>query len=88
MSIYKKYSQAFQYDQDLNRIVDYIEYILEKEPDKVGLHLAAGLVYNEIDQKSLAKEHLDWYFAESGDDRIRRVFADKKYGRQIKRHRI
>ena len=47
--IYRKYATAFKYEQDLTRIVYYIEYMLDKEPERIGLHLAAGLVYHEID---------------------------------------
>ena len=77
MIIYKKYSQAFRHDQSLTRIVDYIEYMLEQEPARVGLHFAAGLVYNNIGQERLAREHFDCYFAVNNDNKIKQVLTDK-----------
>lgn len=77
LMIYKKYSTAFKYGHDLSRIVYYIEYILEKEPDRIGLHLAAGLVYHEIDQKQLAAEHLDIYFMKYKNDTLAKILTEK-----------
>jgi len=77
LMIYRKYSTAFKYDQDLSRIVDYIEYILDKEPDRIGLHLAAGLVYHEIDQKQLSTEHLNLYLKECSNDSFSKILIDK-----------
>ena len=83
LTIYKKYSTAFKYDQDLHRIVDYIEYIIEREPERIGLHLAAGLVYNEIDQTQLAKEHLDCYLKERWNDGLVRILIEKNIWKNV-----
>lgn len=78
MTIYKKYTQAFKYDQQLNRIVDYIEYILDKHPERYSLHLAAALVYEEMGEKILSKQHYDEYFSLHDDVRLKKVLIDKK----------
>ena len=78
MLIYRKYNQAFKYNQHLNRIVDYIEYILDNHPDKTSLHLAAALVYDEIGDKILSEQHFNQYFASHDDDRLKKVLVEKK----------
>ena len=78
MTIYRKYNQAFKYNQHLNRIVDYIEYILDNHPDKTSLHLAAALVYDEIGDKILSEQHFNQYFASHDDDRLKKVLVEKK----------
>lgn len=75
--IYRKYATAFKYEQDLNRIVYYIEYMLDKEPERIGLHLAAGLVYHEIDEKQLSTEHLQQYLSECWNDGLFRILTEK-----------
>lgn len=56
-TIYKKYKKAFGVDYNLVRIADFIEYILEQEPDRVGLNLAAALVYDQMGDTIRAKEY-------------------------------
>lgn len=75
--IYRKYATAFKYEQDLNRIVYYIEYMLDKEPERIGLHLAAGLVYHEIDEKQLSTEHLQQYLSECWNDGLFHILTEK-----------
>ena len=77
MTVYSKYNQAFKHPHPLNRIVDYIEYMIEKEPSRITLHLAAGLVYHEFGEDALSKEHFDKYFEICNDHRIKRVLIDK-----------
>ena len=84
MTIYSKYIQAFKHPQQLNRIVDYIEYMIDKEPNRISLHLAAGLVYNEMGEVLLSKEHFDKYFEKRGDHRIKCVLKEKKIWAQSK----
>ena len=75
--IYRKYATAFKYEQDLTRIVYYIEYMLDKEPERIGLHLAAGLVYHEIDEKQLSTEHLQQYLSECWNDGLFHILTEK-----------
>ena len=77
MTVYSKYNQAFKHPHPLNRIVDYIEYMIEKEPSRITLHLASGLVYHEFGEDALSKEHFDKYFEICNDHRIKRVLIDK-----------
>ena len=60
-TIIRKYDAAFRVDQDLPRIADYIEYILEVSPTHRDLHLAVGLVYERIGDYILAGQHLREY---------------------------
>ena len=78
LTIYKKYTQALKYEQDLHRIVDFIENIIDKEPRRTGLHLAAGLIYHKISQEELAQEHFRCYLAENDDKKIRQILLEKK----------
>lgn len=52
-TIIDKYSKAFRFDEDLLAIVDYIEYIIDKDQNRIGLHLAAALVYRQISDTAL-----------------------------------
>lgn len=61
-TIMSKYTKAFKVPyKSLVEIVDYIEYILDTEPKKSTLHLAAGLVYEEMGEAKLKKQHLAIY---------------------------
>lgn len=61
-TILKKYSEAFKVPyKSLVEIVDYIEFIIDAEPEKVALHLAAGLVYEEMGEIKLMRQHLSRY---------------------------
>lgn len=61
-SIIRNYERAFRYNCcNLIHIVDYIEFILNREPNKDSLHLAAGLVYSELGDTVLMKYHLSKY---------------------------
>ena len=56
-TIYKKYKKAFTVDYNLVRIADFIEYILEQEPERIGLNLAAALVYDQLGDTIRAKQY-------------------------------
>lgn len=61
-SVLAKYKRAFEVPYDnLVEIVEYIEFVLNREPEKTILHLAAGLVYEEIGDPMLMKQHLAIY---------------------------
>ena len=42
-------------------LLDYIEFVLEQEPDKVTLHLAAGILYSKTGDSKLSRQHLSIY---------------------------
>lgn len=57
-SVISKYRKAFSNPyKSLSEIVEYIEFVIERQPDKVTLHLAAGLVYEEMGDQKLMKHH-------------------------------
>lgn len=63
-TILSKYSKAFKVPyKSLVEIVDYIEFVIDAEPTKVALHLAAGLVYEEMGESRLMRYHLSMYLA-------------------------
>lgn len=56
-TICAKYRKALEIPYNLVDIADYIEFILENEPEKMTLHLAAGLIYEAIGDSRLMKMH-------------------------------
>lgn len=61
-SILSKYGKALSNPyKSLVEIVEYIEFVLEREPDKVALHLAAALVYEEMGDRKLMRYHFSVY---------------------------
>lgn len=65
-SINSKYTKAFKTPyKSLSEIVEYIELVLEREPHKASLHLAAGLVYEEMGDYMLMKQHFAHYLSEA-----------------------
>lgn len=63
-TILNKYLKAFKVPyKSLVEIVDYIEFIIDGEPEKAALHLAAGLVYEEMGESKLMRQHLSLYLA-------------------------
>ena len=60
-SIISKYSQAASSSYNLVRIADYIEYVIDQEPERMSLHLAAALVYESLGDFRQMKRHLVQY---------------------------
>jgi hypothetical protein len=62
--VISKYNKAFKtpYDNWLE-LADYIEFVLDREPNKKSLHLAAGLIYTKIEDCKLARQHLAIYLS-------------------------
>ena len=60
--VMSKYNKAFMvpYDNPLE-LADYIELVIEREPDKLMLHLAVGLIYNHMGAIKLARQHLSFF---------------------------
>lgn len=69
-TIIKKYEDAFKVPYDLLRIADYVEYIIEKSPEHVDLHLAVALVYDKIGDTALASEHFKVYLQTEAGKKI------------------
>lgn len=63
-TILSKYSKAFKVPyKSLVEIVEYIEFVIEAEPAKTALHLAAGLVYEEMEDVKLMRQHLSTFLS-------------------------
>lgn len=63
-TIITKYSRAFRVPyKNLLEIVQYIEFVIEAEPEKTALHLAAGLVYEQIKDAKLMRQHLSIFLS-------------------------
>lgn len=60
--VMSKYAKAFTKPYaNLVELLDFIEYVLEQEPDKMTLHLAAGMIYSKAGDNILARQHLSIY---------------------------
>ncbi len=65
-TILSKYNEAFKVPyHSLVEIVEYIEFVIVREPEIIPLHLAAGLVYEEMGDIKLMKQHLAIYLSMS-----------------------
>ena len=71
ITIYKKYEQALKYEHDHLQVVNEVEYYIESEPDRYGLHLAAGLLYDAKGEQILAKRHFTEFLSKCDDRNIK-----------------
>lgn len=81
MTIYKKYMQAFKSDPNHNlcQIGEFIERMLEKEPQRLSLHFAAGLVYFEFGQAESSNAHFSYYFEKKGNlEEMKQLLCNKQ----------
>lgn len=60
--VMSKYTKAFTkpYANPVE-LLDYIEYVLEQEPNKITLHLAAAIIYSKTGDSILTRQHLSIY---------------------------
>lgn len=77
MTIYQKYIKAFKVDYNLISIIDFIEYILEKEPEKTGLLFALGMTYEQIGDSALAKKNYEKYLEVISDEKAKAFLSDR-----------
>ena len=62
--VMSKYARAFRSPyENLVELAGYIEFILEQEPEKMTLHLAAGMIYSKTGDGILTKQHISTYLA-------------------------
>lgn len=60
--VISKYNKAFRaMDLNLLELAEYIEIVCAKEPEKITLHLALGILYCRIGNNKLARWHLTLY---------------------------
>lgn len=78
-TIYLKYKKAFAIDYELNRLTEYIEMVLEKEPTKVRLYFALGLLYEKIgDPIKMKKSFANYLHHERElDDKTKKLVVQK-----------
>lgn len=74
--VMSKYNKAFMvpYENPVE-LADYIELVIEREPDKLMLHLAVGLIYNNMGATKLARQHLSFFLEKT--ERIDRRTKEK-----------
>lgn len=77
-SIYSSYEKALKIDYNIQDIIMYIEMVLNREPDKSGLHLALGILYNKLGDSSLSKNNLNKYLDMSPNSEGARAFLKAK----------
>lgn len=65
--IVQSYSNAFKVQYDLQDLIMYIEMIVERRPERNGLFLALGMLYEENGDVDLAKENYDIYIEQQFD---------------------
>lgn len=66
--VISKYNRAFNVsDENLVELADYIEVVHEREPEKITLHLALGLIYHRMGNHKQANFHLSKYMVLSKD---------------------
>lgn len=80
-TIVTRYNKAIAGDKQSNllEIVEHIEFMLSEQPEKKKLHLAAALVYEEIADFKLMKQHLSIFLgsADTLDRKSRRLIEEK-----------
>lgn len=60
--VISKYNKAFKaLDMNLVELADYIEIVCAREPDRLTLHLALGILYCRMGNNKLARCHLILY---------------------------
>lgn len=63
-TVLSKYNKALKVPyKSLVELVDYIEFVIESEPQKTTLHLAAGLIYEAMGDIKLMKQHVSIFMA-------------------------
>ena len=75
--IYKKYKSAFKVEYNLVYIADYIEFILLDDPERIGLYLAAALVYEELGDNKLAHHYYCKYKNVNNNEKFEEILSEK-----------
>ena len=77
-SVCSSYKMALKVDYNVQDLIVYIEMILGKEPERTGLCLALGILYNSMGDSGLSQEYLERYLAsESDPDKAREILRKK-----------
>ena len=91
--VISKYTKAFKaFNENLLELADYIEVVLEREPEKATLHLALGILYNRIENHKLANYHLSVYLEQvevtdcRANDKIKQLIETAKCGPNCNRN--
>lgn len=66
-SILSSYKSALKIEYDVQDLIIYIENIFEKEPNRIGLSLALGVLYKSIGQNDLSEQSINDYINKCDD---------------------
>lgn len=65
--IHSSYSKALKIEYNTLELIQFIEMILYKEPNRIGLYLALGILYDYLGDEELKKTNIDRYISCSND---------------------
>ncbi|WP_091872452.1 hypothetical protein [Butyrivibrio sp. INlla16] len=60
-TICSNYKRALKVEYNIQDLIIFIEAILKNEPERIGLFLALGILYNHIGDDELSKENIEMY---------------------------
>lgn len=77
-SVCSSYKMALKVDYNVQDLIVYVEMMLGKEPERIGLCLALGILYNYMGDSRLSQEYLEKYLASEADpDKAREIIRKK-----------
>lgn len=81
LTIYNKYEKAFRIPYPIIQLINYIETILEEEPEKTSLLFALGLLYHKsgdiINTRVVFREFYQNYPYNTLDERINKIIQTR-----------
>lgn len=82
LTVYRKYQAAFKSDFNILMIIEFIECLLDEEPQRGSLHLSLLLCYRELGDYVLMHRHIaryeNWHAYEKQDDGIHAIINSYK----------
>ena len=77
-TICSRYKNALCVDYNILDLIVFIERVLEKEPERIGLFLALGILYRRIDDISLSDKNIATYLSNVSDPQKAKTLLIKK----------
>lgn len=68
-AIVTSYNSALRIPYNITDLIVFIEQVLVREPNRIGLFLAAGILYRNLGDDKLADENMEIYIALSPDSK-------------------
>lgn len=86
-AIVSSYNSALRVEYNIADLIVYIESVLEKEPNRIGLFLAVGILYKYIGDEELASENINMYVNSSKEPKKTIEILKKKnlYFKQLEK---